>query len=353
MSTDTIKYSITPFSPLLEEKLEEEKETILYTPSLLAEQVALPVGTVRALYRHGLLQATKQVGRLLYFASSEIPALQKYSRLIARGLTTETIAKSIEQIRQRHPLVESIADHLTLSTNGLHLLFEEQGLLIDPSGQGYFNFESAADSLNHVSFDDWVDERPFPFAVPVLSENIYLTDAEKKEFDRILGHHIVELCETAWKMEEVGQLSEALELYRTALIAGGPDAGICFQLAELLERKGELQAARERYYIVLELDEEYLEARANLGRVLAKLGQHEEAIAALQGVLEHHSDYREVHLELGHLLFKMKRYAEAEDHLRFYLATSPETPRGTILEEMLDTIAQSRQSDKSPPIQER
>ena len=41
----------------------------------------------------------------------------------------------------------------------------------------------------------------------------------------------------------------------------------------MLYRAGDLPAARERYYAALELDEEYVEARATLGCVLAETGR--------------------------------------------------------------------------------
>ena len=79
----------------------------------------------------------------------------------------------------------------------------------------------------------------------------------------------------AAELEEDGQLAEAAEMYRAAMAAGGPKAELCFQVAELLYRLGDLTAARERYYMAIELNEDYVEARANLGCVLAETGQRE------------------------------------------------------------------------------
>ena len=79
----------------------------------------------------------------------------------------------------------------------------------------------------------------------------------------------------AAELEEDGQLAAAAEMYRAAMAAGGPKAEICFQVAELLYRQGDLAGARERYYMAIELDEDYVEARANLGCVLAETGQRE------------------------------------------------------------------------------
>ena len=96
-----------------------------------------------------------------------------------------------------------------------------------------------------------------------------------------------QMCRLAAELEEDGQLAAAAEMYRAAMAAGGPKAEICFQVAELLYRLGDLAAARERYYMAIELDEDYVEARANLGCVLAETGQRDLAVAAFEGALRY------------------------------------------------------------------
>ncbi len=82
---------------------------------------------------------------------------------------------------------------------------------------------------------------------------------------------------------------------------------VCFQLAELLYRLGDVSAARERYYMAIELDEDYVEARANLGCVLAETGQLELAVAAFEGALRYHGDYPDVHYHLARTLDDLGR----------------------------------------------
>ena len=115
-------------------------------------------------------------------------------------------------------------------------------------------------------------------------------------------------------------------MYRTALAVGGPDAAACFALAELLYRLGDVTAARERYFMTIELDEEYVEARANLGCVLAELGQRELAIAAFEGALAFHDEYPDVHYHLARNLDDLGRADEAEVHWRAFLDLAPESP---------------------------
>ena len=45
----------------------------------------------------------------------------------------------------------------------------------------------------------------------------------------------------------------------------------------------------ERYYATIELDEQFVEARASLGCLLVEMGKSELAISAFQGALDHHA----------------------------------------------------------------
>jgi tetratricopeptide (TPR) repeat protein len=110
------------------------------------------------------------------------------------------------------------------------------------------------------------------------------------------------------------------------LFRGGPNAETNFALAELLYRVGDLPAARERYACALEIDEHYVEARANLGCVFAELGQVDLAVAAFRGTLAHHSDYADAHYHLAQLLDKLGEEAEAIVHWRRFLELTPESP---------------------------
>ena len=97
-------------------------------------------------------------------------------------------------------------------------------------------------------------------------------------------------------------------------------------MAELLYRLGDLAAARERYYMAIELDEDYVEARANLGCVLAELGQRELAVAAFEGALRYHAGYADAHYHFARTLDDLGRRDKAEEHWRLFLAMTPDSP---------------------------
>jgi len=139
----------------------------------------------------------------------------------------------------------------------------------------------------------------------------------------------------AVELEAEGRLAEAADVYRAAMAAAGPDPESCFELAELLYRRGELSAARERYYMAIELDENYVEARANLGCVLAEMGQRDLAVAAFEGALRYHADYADAHYHLARTLDEMGHRRTAEQHWRRFLALAPGSPWAAEAEQRL------------------
>jgi tetratricopeptide (TPR) repeat protein len=134
------------------------------------------------------------------------------------------------------------------------------------------------------------------------------------------------MVEAAIAYEDEGELEAAVEMYRAALTAGGAQAEVCFHLAELLYMLGDISASRERYFMAIELDENFVEARANLGCVLAETGELELAVAAFQGTLAHHRDYPDVHYHLARTLDELERSEEADSHWREFLNLAPDSP---------------------------
>jgi tetratricopeptide (TPR) repeat protein len=135
-----------------------------------------------------------------------------------------------------------------------------------------------------------------------------------------------ELRSLANELQETSDLRTAIEAQRAVLMAGGNEPEDHFGLAELLYRAGDLGAARERYFAAIELDETYVEARANLGCVLAELGELELAAASLVGALAYHSDFADAHYHLAQTLERLDRHSDAARHWRQFLTLAPESP---------------------------
>ena len=76
-----------------------------------------------------------------------------------------------------------------------------------------------------------------------------------------------EYINLAQQFEDAGEIEIAARVYRSLSLAFGPNAEVCFRLGELLYLVGQYEAARERYYMAVELDETYVEAPRKSGFV--------------------------------------------------------------------------------------
>ncbi len=165
--------------------------------------------------------------------------------------------------------------------------------------------------------------RKFDFAAPpAFAEATFptafsLSKETRERWRDATNRRVVQLCETAWRLENAGYWDEAVRVYRSALLAGGLDAGVSFRLGKVLYLTGDFAAARERFYAALELDEDYVDARFELARTFVALNELDDALAALQGVVEDRPDDPTFRLELGKLYLRLGRRADAEAAFRF------------------------------------
>jgi tetratricopeptide (TPR) repeat protein len=282
----------------------------LYTPAMLADLLDVSVATIRRWHRRGLIVPSREVHRLPYFDFQEVSTAQRIAQLVAAGASPAAIEKKLEELARFVPDVERPLAQLSVIVEGKQILLRQGEGLIEPGGQLRIDFEAL--------------ERPEPEAEESASRATV-------SFEAALGLQVElaspeELLEFAIAAEEEGRIEYAAELLRAVLAAEGPLADICFQLAELLYRLGEVGAARERYYMAIELDEEFVEARNNLGCVLLEEGQPELAAAAFQGALACHADYPDAHYHLARTLDELDRPGEAEHHWQQFLRLAPNSP---------------------------
>lgn len=298
----------------------------LYTPAMLAELLQVPVAVVRRWHRRGLIVPRREVRRLPYFDFQEVATARRLAELLAAGMTPQAIEKKLAELARYMPGVERPLAQLSIIVEGKQLLLRQGDGLIAPGGQLWFNFTPPGESQSagaatqessraNANFDigttNAADGDATTIALPLMRSDA-ATPAE--------------MLERAAALEDEGNLIGAAEMYRAALMGGGPTAEACFALAELLYRLGEVSAARERYYVAIELDEEYVEARANLGCVLAESGERELAVAAFEGALAFHQEYADVHYHLARTLDDLDRRGEADRHWQAFLELSPESP---------------------------
>jgi tetratricopeptide (TPR) repeat protein len=297
-----------------------------YTLAMLAELLNVPATMVRQWRRRGWLRESATVQKLPYFARTEILAAQRLAQLAKNGLSTGDIAKKLAALQFQFPDLERPIASLELRVDGRDIFLQKDGEWVNAVGQQFFNFTGQTESHSGgVSVDSQLangvsgesgDFSYFNSAFQTSPFHFSGGDAPDKE----------ELCRMAYYYEEQGELAQAIEFFRAALAAGGPDAMICFQLGELLYRLDDKNAARERYYMAIEIDENFVEARANLGCVLAETGELELAMFTFQGALRYHPDYADVHYQLALVLQKLGKTLEADQHSQRFRELTPNSP---------------------------
>lgn len=285
----------------------EEDARRMYTPAMLAELLEVPISTIRRWHRRGLITPSRKVHKLSYFDFQEVASAKKIAELISSGASAAAIESKLSKLVGLFPDLQRPLSQLSVIVEGRELLLRNGGGLIEPGGQKRFDFSSEEaeqqEGSDVITFEQAVIER---------------------DVDQLQTRD--DFIELAVEYEDEDDIESACEVYRSMLLAFGPSPDICFRLAENLFHIGDLAAARERYYVAIELDEHFVEARASLGCLLVELGKHELAISAFQGALEHHPDYPDVTYHLARELDEVGRPEEAESYWQKFLDLAPRSP---------------------------
>ncbi len=284
----------------------------LYTPAMLADLLGLPVAVIRRWHRRGLIVPVREVRRLAYFDFQEVATARQLAELLSTGISPAALERKLADLARLVPGVKRPLAQLSVIVEGKQFLLRQGDGLIDSKGQLRFDFGALADAAGQAS----------PLASPDNAEILSLVE-RRPAADLPSPDEMIAL---AGEFEDLGQLESAADMYRAAMAAGGPTTDCCFRLAELLYQLGDLAAARERYYMAIELDENFVEARANLGCVLAETGEHELAVAAFEGALRYHGDYPDVHYHLARTLDELMRSDEALQHWAAFVELAPDSP---------------------------
>ncbi len=314
---------------------EEQGVQRLYTPAMLAELLDVPPTAVRRWHRSGVLVACRNVRRLPYFDFTEVAVARHLAALVRAGCSLRVIDRKLaELVRVMPDSPRPLADP-AMVVEGRRLFLRRGDELSEPGGQLLIDFDKPTEADDQQNL--------------LLSIGRLEASGETASDGQGLST-LEQLRQAALEWEDQGELQQAAEAYRTLLVAGGPSAEVNFALGDLLYRMGDLSAARERFYAAVELDEEYVEARANLGCVLAENNELELAVAAFQGALAFHPDYADVHYHLANSLDRLAQHAEAELHWRVFLALAPESPWADMARNRL-IQAETRSPSVSTPAQ--
>lgn len=283
----------------------------LYSPAMLAELLGVSVRTVRRWQRAGFIHPVSEVMQLPQFDFAGLATARQLATWMRQGASVSSIQTQLDALRARVGQHTPIED-LPITADGKHLLLREGSHYLEASGQLRFGFHASdADTAQHPATIRIADASPSgPFPHPNSSTELSLDD----------------MLEQAMAAEDEEDFESAVRWYRCALSAHGPSADLCFQLAELLYRAGDTNAARERYFTAIEIDPDLVEARANLGCVLIECNQLDLAIAAFEGALEQYPDYADVHFHLARALDEYGESGRAAEHWQRFLELAPASP---------------------------
>ena len=284
----------------------------LYTPAMLAGLLEVPLSTIRRWHRRGLIHPTRQIKKLPYFDFQEVASARRLAQLIASGATPAAIENKLSQLAGLYPNLQRPLSQLSVIVEGRNVLLRQGEGLVEPNGQRRIDFASLdqADDPDQANF----------FKI----EDAVTNPGSTKTLDQLLTPS--EFIEMAIEFEDNEDPESAIQVYRAMSLEFGPSSDVCFRIAELLYQQTDLAGAKERYFMAVELDETFVEARASLGCVLVELDQHELALSSFRGALKHHADYPDVHFHLARLLDDMGQADQAGPHWETFLELAPQSP---------------------------
>jgi tetratricopeptide (TPR) repeat protein len=283
----------------------------LYTPAMLAQLLELPLAVIRRWHRRGLIAPVREFFKLPYFDFQEVVMARRLAEVLAAGASPSAIETKLKQLSEFLPEVERRISQLAVIVEGKDLLLRQGGGLIEPGGQLRIDF----DSLENSNLET--------LTAPAQSLPFKQCEIQTDTQNFVLPNDYLELANA---LEEEERISEAIEVFRSMILAFGPSAESCFQLGDLLLRIDDLPAARERYYMAIELDAELVEARASLGCVLQKEGNLHLAVSAFEGAINCYGDYPDAHFHLARTYEQMGRHDDAYEHWVRFLELAPTSP---------------------------
>lgn len=295
-----------------------------YTPAMLADLLGVSVRVIRRWHRRGLIVPAWTMHKLPYFDFQEVATARRLAELVAAGASPQAIEERLRELAEVLPEVSRPLAQLSVLVEGRHVLLRQGEGLIEPGGQLRFDF-SASDPDQAPE-----DEAPEILSLGSSTSRQHVTeDAAATAFPPSESggeSHGDELLNAVYESEDAGDLTAAMDHCRAILARDGLRADICFLLGELLYRDGQIEAARERYFCAIELDDTFVEARTSLACVLAETGRHDLAIAALRGVLSLHEDFPDAHYHLASILEEQGQHEEAAEHWNRLRQLAPDSP---------------------------
>ncbi len=333
----------------------------LYTPSMLASMLDVPVATIRQWSRMGLIHPVRQVKKLPYYDLREVDGARSLAQLLEKGVSPALIKEKIEQLGKYIPSAVRSLDQLSILLSGKKALFRIGSDILDSRGQLHFDLNDAPDyelrsqnnAANEQNSKDSPKESPLGFPWKLVDKSEIQTESEPEptDFASILDMVFMDdsaplpvseqtLREDIAALQQAGDWDNALAAARLLLLAYRSDSLQQLSednvvLADILFHLERFDAAEERLLIALEYDSDNLEARLNLGCLLKQQGRNSAAESAFKGCLEQFPDYADAHYHLASLLDDLERSDEALVHWQRFWDLTPSGPWKTVAAERL------------------
>lgn len=296
---------------------QQRGERQYHTAALVADLLGIAPEALAHWIRRGLLRPVKHEAGVTWFDYPQVVAARRLATFLGAGLSLREIDAVLAGFVS--PAGDVPLDRLVV--DGRQIRLRRHGRLVGPGGQLDLPFAATA-----TATDDGDEAAapviPWPTSPP-RHPDLGRPDAEPAPDD---AEGLDDLLALAADLEAGGESHEAADVLRAVLQADGPSADTEFALAELLFRAGDLAAARERYYVTIEIAPDHLAARTGLGRVLAALGEPQVALAALDGVIAREPAYPDAHFHAAGVLRTLGRHAEARRRLQAFVELSPDGP---------------------------
>ena len=188
-------------------------------------------------------------------------------------MSPQAIEKKLAELSRWLPDVERPLAQLSTIVEGKNLLLRQGEGLLEAGGQFRFDFDAARGSSR---------TQPAQIQQGRRSSDRHRADGRTAGPVARRGGRAGRGRRTASRRRHVPRLAGCR----------GTAGGGLLPVGGAAVPDGRSAGGAERYYMAIELDEDYVEARANLGCVLAESGQPDLAVAAFEGALAYHREYR-------------------------------------------------------------
>ena len=330
----------------------------LYTPSMLAQLLNVPISTIRRWHRRGLIHPIRQVQKLPYFDFQQIASARMIARLVSSGMSPDSIERQLAELADltinqsdrlsggescsasrsgggaQRPATVPPLSQLSIIVEGKNVLLREGGGLVATNGQKHFNFSAVGGPTDHdaqLSHDTLstvtahADFEAADFCVSSARATqdaaLHTVGSENQEDQSEDGHPIAADPEEGFLLSFEAQADRITrrrleELSRSELIELAVDA----------EDDGNEESALEFYRAAALLDGPSADVCFRIAELLYQCGDLEAARERYYMAIELDQNFVEARASLGGVLMELGKTELAIATFRGTLDHHPDFP---------------------------